>query len=188
MIKGLAIAIAIAIVAAAVVLLGWLVGGGICWEKSGRATVLCYGKLFRGLGVLCAGVVPVIIGIVLVVTLQTGATKPESAPIALGLAGFFFLLGFPLVMEGFRKQVALEESGITMRSWFGRLTHLAWSEIEEVSNRVSRGFFLVRGAGKKIKVGHYLEGLDFFSQECRQRLPAEVYGDAFDKPLNRPFL
>src|SRR5262249_52909789 len=149
MIRGLATGIAVVVVFAAVALLGWLVGGGVQRNMARGTTLLRYGKLFRGLGVLCAVVMPLIIGVVLIVTLQTGATRPESAPIALGLAGFFLVLGFPLALEGFRKQVTLEDSGITVRSWFGRLTHVAWQEIEEVSNQVSRGFFLVRGGGKK---------------------------------------
>jgi hypothetical protein len=188
MIKGLATGLAFVVVFAAIALLGWLVGGGVSRDTARGARILRYGPLFRGLGVLAAVVVPLVIGAILVITLLTGATRPESAPVALGIAAGFFLLGFPLSLEGFRKQVTLDETGITSRSWFGRLTHIGWPEIEEVSNRVSRGFFLVRGAGKKIKVGHYLEGLDLFAQECRQRLAPGVYGDAFDKPLNRPFL
>jgi hypothetical protein len=188
MLRGLATGVAVVVVFAAIAFVGWLVGGGAHRDTAGGATVLRYGKLFRGLGVLSTVVIPLIIGVVLVVTLQTGATEPESAPIALGLAGFFFVLGIPLAMEGFRKQVTLDESGITVRSWFGRLTHIGWHEIDEVSNRVARGFFLVQGAGKKVKLGHYLDGLDAFSNECRQRLPPELYGDAFTKPLNRPFL
>jgi hypothetical protein len=188
MVQGLATGAAIVLVFAVVALLGWLVGGGSSRETGRGAHVLRYGKMFRGLGVLAAVVIPLILGIVIVVLLLSGRMEPRSAWIALGLAGFFFLLGFPLVMEGFRKQVRLDEAGVTGRGWFGGETHIGWGAIEEVSNRVSRGFFLVRGAGKKVKLGHYLDGLDVFAQECQQRLPPAVYGDAFGKPLNRPFL
>jgi hypothetical protein len=188
MVQGLATGIAIVITFAAIALLGWLVGGGARQDTGSGVTVLRYGTLFRGLGVLAAVVIPVVICVILIVTLLTGATRPESTPIALGLAGFFLLLGLPLILEGFRKQAILDESGITVRSWLGRLTHVGWQEVEEVSNRVTRGFFLVRGAGKKVKLGHYLEGLDCFAEECRRRLAPGVYGEAFAKPLNRPFL
>jgi hypothetical protein len=188
MVQGLATAAAIVLVFGVIALLGWLVGGGSSRAGAHGVHVLRYGKMFRGLAVLAAVVIPLILGIVILVGLLAGGMETKSAWIALAMAGGFFLLGFPLTMEGFRRQITLDEAGITGRGWFGGQTHIPWGQVEEVSNRVARGFFLVRGGGKKIKLGHYLDGLDQFAQECQQRLPAEVWGNAFAGPLNRPFL
>jgi hypothetical protein len=188
MVQGVATGLAIVLVFGAVALLGWLVGGGSRRDTAHGVHVLAYGRMFRGLGVLAGVVLPVIICGIVIVTLLMEKLRPESAPIGLGVAGFFFLIGFPLMMEGFRRQVTLDETGITMRGWFGGLKHIAWGEVESVENKTMSGHFLVRGGGKKIKLGHYLEGLELFAQECKQRLAPEVFGTSFDKPINRPFL
>ncbi|MCI0456575.1 MAG: PH domain-containing protein [Gemmataceae bacterium] len=185
-IEGIVTAGAIVLVFGVIALLGWLVGGGVSRADARGIRVLRYSKKFRGLGVLSV-VLCLILGMGGLIGLLTGEMEPRAAWVTLGVAGFFFLLSFLLLMEGFRKRVVLDEAGLTARSWFGRETHIAWEEIEKVSNRVERGSYLVCGAGKQIKLSHYLDGLDLFARECEWRLPLSIYGDAFLLPLNNRF-
>lgn len=160
-------------------LLGWLLGGGgVRRNAITGVTILRYGNFFRGLGTFCM--------------LSFGALGIMSVIFAPDLRwgyalfwGCWFFLGVWWVTEAFQKEVRLDDSGITARSLFGRLTIIAWHEVEAISYWGGLGYFRVRGLGKSIWLSHWLEGLDDFKNACRRRLAPELYGAALDKPLNR---
>jgi hypothetical protein len=185
--NGLITGVVAVVVFGVIALLGKLAGGGMKAEEG--ETVLRYGGFFRGVGLLGV-LVALIVLVVFAVGRLTGLASQEPGAV-LGvsvLAGGFLLVSLPLLVEGYRRQIVLSEEGIAARGWFGPAGELRWSEIESVENRAGSGKYVVRGAGKKISLGHYLDGLDVFAEECKKRLAPEVYGKAFDKPLNRPFM
>jgi hypothetical protein len=185
--KGLITGVTIAVVFGLIFLMGKLAGGGA--KKQAGETVLRYGGMFRGLGLLCVLLVVIVLVVFAVGRITGEASQSEGAAIAVGvLCGIFLLPGLPLLIEGYRRQITLSETGIAARGWFGPVGELRWEEITSVENKVMSGKYVVRGASATIKIGHYLEGLDVFAEECKKRLAPEVYGDAFDKPVNRPFL
>jgi hypothetical protein len=187
MIGGLSSAMAIVLVGGAVALLGWLVGGGAYRDADGKALVLRYPAKLRGLAVLCGVILPAAIAIAVLAGNQTGYQSPARTVGLLGLAGFFLLLGLPLCMEGFRKQVMLSEDAIASRSWFGSLKEIEWSDVKRVTNHPISGYICIFGAGVTVKVNHYLSGLDTFVAECKRRLEPSQYGNTFDTPISNPF-
>ena len=165
---------------------GAVVGGGS--KKTGDGTiVLRYGGALRGLGVLSALIVLGLLGLLVASLVGVGPGEDARLPI-LGMVALFGGIGLPLLVEGFRRQVVLDDEGLTARGWFGTRDTVRWEEIDSIENKVMSGKFVVRVGRVKISLGHYLEGLDVFAAECKKRLDPAVYGKAFDKPLNRPFL
>jgi hypothetical protein len=187
MIGGLSTVIAFVLVAGAISLLAWLVGGGAYVDASGKALVMRYPAKARGLAVLCGAVVPAGIAIAVVVGNQQGLQNQGRTIGLLGLAGFFLLLGMPLGLESFRKQVILSDDAITARSWFGSVTRIAWEDVKSLSNHPISGYVLVCGSGASVKVNHYLSGFQVFIGECKRRLEPRRYGTAFDTPISNPF-
>jgi hypothetical protein len=185
-IKGLINAVVTALVFGVIALLGWLVGGGSTRTGDG-ATVLRYGGAVRGLGVLMALIILGLLGLLVASLLGVGPDEEARTPI-LGVAAVAGVIGLPLLAEGFRRQVVGDAAGLTPRSWFGTDDTVLWQDIDSVENKVMAGKFVVRAGRGKVSLGHYLEGLDVFADECKRRLDPVVYGKAFDKPLNRPFL
>lgn len=163
-------------------LLGWLVGGGgVRHNATTGVTILRYGKVHRGLGVVC---------VLFFASLGMASVfaDPALARFYALFWGCWFLLGAWWMVEASRKEVRLDRFGITARSWSGRRTTIGWQEIERISHRGwPLGWFVVCGAGMRIRLSHYLEGLDHFKNECRGRLTAEVYGTELDKPLSRDY-
>ncbi len=187
MIGGLSSAIAILLVGGAVGLLAWLVGGGAYRDADGKALVLRYPAKLRGFAVLCGALVPAGIAIAVFVGNQSGLHSQGRTVGLLCLAGFFLLLGLPLGLEAFRKQVILSEDAIASRSWFGTLERIEWKDVKSVTNHPINAYIRVFGAGVTIKVNHYLSGLDVFIAECKQRLEPKRYGNTFDAPISNPF-
>lgn len=183
-VKGLATGIAVVIVFGLIALLGKLAGGG---AKVGLGeTVLQYGRFFRGVALLGL-LLP--LGFIAGVFLLPPPGGGDVAYLVIGGIGAAFLaLDVCLLLEAFRRRIVLSETGIAAHGWFGPNGELSWSDIEKVENRVGSGKFVVRGGKTKISLGHYLDGLSLFMEECKKRLASEVYGEAFDKPLNRPFM
>jgi Bacterial PH domain len=182
MIWGLAVALAVILLAGVVVLLGWLVGGGVKHDTTRGQTVLRFGPRFRGLG-LVGVVMAVIIVVVFAVRVFLGFDRPELFIFPVGVAGLFVLLSTPLLLIGFRTEVRLDDAGIASRRVFGGSTHIPWEAVEGITSSAQAGGFFVRGAGLRVKVPFLLHGRDVFVEECRKRLPPDRYGDAFDRPL-----
>jgi hypothetical protein len=175
-----------AIVFGVIGLFGWLVGGG-SRKASDGAVVLRYGRKSRGLAVMM-----VVIALALCVVLGAsligvGPNADARMPILL-MIGLFGGLGLPLAVEAFRRQVVMNDEGLTGRGWFATGELLRWEEIVSVERKVVSGKFVVRTGAVKLVIGHDLEGLSEFVAECKKRLAPDVYGDCFDKPINRPFL
>jgi hypothetical protein len=187
MMGGISSVIAIFLVFGAVALLGSLVGGGAYNHGAGDAFVLRYPARLRAFAILGGVLVPAAIAIAVLVGNQMGYESPGRTIGMLGLAGFFLLLGLPLGLEGFRKQVILSENAIASRSWFGTLNHIQWSDVESVTNHPISGYVRVSGAGVTVKVNHYLDGVDLFVAICKQRLDPKRYGNSFDTPISNPF-
>jgi hypothetical protein len=187
MIGGIATALAFILVAGVVVLLGWLVGGGVQQDTAAGQTVLRYGPRFRGLAVL-GPLFGVLIVVIFAVRLLFGLDRPDIFIIPVGLAIFFVMLSTPLLLMGFRTAVKLDDVGITFRGIFGGSTHIPWESVEGITSSTSAGGFYVQGLGQKRKVAFLLHGRDVFIQECKKRLPPDRYGDVFDRPLPPLFL
>ncbi len=187
MIGGLSTVIAIALITGAVALLASLVGGGACRDTTGNALVMRYPAKLRAFAILCGVFAPAGIAIAVIVGNQMGYQSPGRTTGLLCLAGFFLLMGLPLCLEGFRKQVILSEDAIASRSWFGGLTHIQWKDVKSVSNHPVSGYVCVCGAGVAVKVNHYLGGIDVFVAECKRRVEPRRYGNTFDAPITNPF-
>jgi hypothetical protein len=187
MIGGLSSVIAILVVVGAASLLGCLVGGGAYSDAGGKALVLRYPAKLRGFAVLCGVLMPATIAVAVFVGNQSGHQSPGRTTGLLCLAGFFLLLGLPLGLEAFRKQVILTEDSITSRSWLGKIDQIQWSDVRSVSNHPINAYLRVFGAGATVKVNHYLSGVDVFIAECKSRLEPKRYGNAFDAPISNPF-
>ncbi len=184
--KGAVTGLAGALVIGLLFLVGYLLGGGAKKTADGT-TVLRYGGAFRAVGLMGVVVALAMAVLLLLSLLGVGPSREAQLPILL-LLGLFGLLGAPLTVEAFRRRVVLDDDGLTARGWFGTAPTVAWEDITSVENKVMSGKFVVRAGRVKLKLGHYLEGLDVFAAECKKRLDPEVYGKAFDKPINRPFL
>lgn len=185
--KGLLTGIAAVLVFGIIALLAKFAGGGV--SKKPGETVLRYGGMFRGVGLMSMSIVVLVLLVFIIGTLTGLAAQAPGSAIGAGVcAGLFFVIGFPLLMEGYRRQVILSETGITARGWFSTGEEIPWEAITKVENKVMSGKFVVRAGKKTVALNHYLEGLDAFAEECKKRLAPDVYGKAFEGPLNRPFL
>jgi hypothetical protein len=182
--KGLITGIVAVFVLGLIFLLGKLAGGGAI--KQPGATVLRYGGFFRGVALLGLFIPAVLIVCVFVLPAPGGGTVGYLVLGGIGAA--FLALEAGLLLEAFRRRIVLSETGISAHGWFGPVGEQQWSEIEKIENRVGSGKYVVFGGKAKIALGHYLDGLDVFAAECKKRLAPEVYGDAFEKPVNRPFM
>jgi hypothetical protein len=182
MIGGIAVALAVILLGGVVVLLGWLVGGGVKHDPVRGQTVMRFGPRFRGLGVLPI-LMAVLILAIFAVRLFLGFDRPEIFIFPVGLAAFFVLLSMPLLLMGFRTEVTLDDAGITSRGIFGGSTHITWESVEGITSSSQAGGFFVKGAGLKVKVPFLLHGRDVFVEECKKRLAPDRYGNAFDRPL-----
>jgi hypothetical protein len=167
-------------------LIGYLLGGGAKKTADGT-TVLRYGGAFRAVGLLGVVIALVMAALLLLSLLGVGPGEDARLPILLML-GLFGLLGAPLTVEAYRRRVVLDDDGLTARGWFGTRPLVRWEDVASVENKVMSGKFVVRAGRVKLSLGHYLDGLDVFAAECKARLAPEVYGKAFEKPINRPFL
>jgi hypothetical protein len=110
----------------------------------------------------------------------------KGATFGAGVMAAVFLLavsGMAIRLTFTRLEVT--EEGLVYRSPSG-VTRLAWSEIERLTNRYPKSHFLVSGGRKTVRVDHYYaeNDLALFAEVCKKRLGAEVYGEAFEKPLS----
>ena len=186
MIGGLSSVIAIALIMGAVALLGWLVGAALRGRFRQDARLALPGQGTRLRRSVRSGRAAGI-AIAVVVGNQMGFQSQGRTIGLFCLAGFFLLLGLPLGLESFRKQVISSDDEIASRSWFGTLHHIRWSDVQSVSNEPISGYIRVCGAGVTVKVNHYLDGLDVFIAECKQRVEPRRYGNTFNAPISNPF-
>jgi hypothetical protein len=178
--RGLVDALAAVIAIGLIFLMGKLTGGGT--KKQPGQTILRYGWLVRGAGLL-GGVIVVVCLLVFVIGRLTGmmVDQPGKVNPLLLLAGVFAFFGIPALLEGYRRQVTLNDDGITVRGWFGTAPTIRWEEITSIVNIPMAGKFYVRTAKGKTALSHYLDGLDVFAEECKKRLASSVYTNAFEK-------
>jgi hypothetical protein len=182
MIGGIATGLAAMLVTGAVILLGWLLGGGSVRDTVEGYTVLRYGPKFRGIGILGV-LMGVVVFLVIAVRVVLEYDPPETLFIGIGLLLFFLLLSTPLLLMGFRTAVMLDDSGISFRGALGGSSHVPWEAVENVTYSSMAGGFLVKASGRKMKVPFLLHGREYFVEECKKRVPPDRYGDAFDRPL-----
>ncbi|HEY1189251.1 MAG TPA: hypothetical protein VGE74_16485 [Gemmata sp.] len=159
--------------------------GGVT-VSAGRV-VLRYGALIRGFALL-SPLLPLAVLAEAIFCSDTGGRGANANLIFGGISLAFAVLAVYLLLEGFGRKIVLTEADISTFGWLGPAGVLRWDEIERVENKATSGKFLVHGQNTKIRLSHYLAGLDKFAEECKKRLAPEVYGKAFEKPLNRPFM
>src|SRR5262245_25181281 len=58
--------------------------------------------------------------------------------------GAMTVLSCGLLFEGFQRRVMLDDSGISVRGWFGRTHRADWNEVVRVENWVASSKFVVR--------------------------------------------
>jgi hypothetical protein len=82
-------------------------------------------------------------------------------------------------------RLEVTDEGLEYRSPLG-VTRLAWDEIKRLTNCYPKSHFIVSGGRKSVRVDHYYaeNDLGLFAEVCKKRLSAEVYGEAFEKPLS----
>ena len=100
----------------------------------------------------------------------------------LAIIGVLALISAASIYEVYRRQVTLDNDGITARRWFASRTVL-WTEVNRIENSGFKGGFVVYDLTGKVRIEHQLVGLEWFIEECRKRLDPEVYGAALDKPI-----
>lgn len=120
--------------------------------------------------------------IVLVVLMFTGGMTDEGLMGVTVLVAVFLIPAVPLVLEGYRREVVLDEDGISARGWWGPVGEFAWNEITKVEWAQMGEKYIVRAGKQKISLNGYLEGLGAFEQICQEKLDPVVYGKAFAGP------
>jgi hypothetical protein len=176
-------AIATAFAGVAVLGLIWLlslVAGGGAKAEEGRI-VLRYGRGFRAIGLM--GVVCALLAVIVFLVLMFTGGLTDGALMGVSiLVAVFLIPAVPLVLEGYRREVVLDDDGISARGWFGPVGEFAWDEITKVQWSQMGEKWIVRAGKKKITLNGYLEGLGAFEEMCRRKLPPEVSGMAPVEP------
>jgi hypothetical protein len=140
------------------------------------ATVLHYSWVLRGLGMVASFGMPLLIAVLLFVI---PIKNPSDPLIAAGLAGFFILLGFPLLLETMCVRVDLSEDGLRKTSPWHRARELSWDEIEEVKySQALSAFVFVGRRHKKIRVPLLIVGARELVEAVRRHLDRDCYADA----------
>ena len=116
---------------------------------------------------------------------MTGDLQSDEWGLNFAVLTTFAISGLCLLYEVFRRRVTLSTEGIAVRGWYGKERHVLWTDIKSIENDVAGSKFVIKTLTTKLSVGHNLEGQDWFASDCRRSLEPEVYGDAFEKPLNR---
>jgi hypothetical protein len=140
------------------------------------ATVLHYSWVLRGLGLVASFAMPLLISVLLFVIPIRNPTDPF---IAAGLAGFFILLGFPLLLETMCVRVDVSEDGIRKASPWHRARELHWDEIEEVTHSQAWGAFIFLGPRRqRIRVSLLIAGVRELVEAMRRHLDRDRYAEA----------
>jgi hypothetical protein len=140
------------------------------------ATVLHYSWVLRGLGLVAAFFMPLLIAVLLFVIPIRNPTDPL---IAAGLAGFFILLGFPLLLETMCVRVDVSEESIRKTSPWHRRRELFWDEIEEVKySQALSAFVFIGPRRRKIRVPLLIAGVRELAEAVRRHLDRDRYADA----------
>ena len=182
-------AIATAFAGVAVLGLIWLlslVAGGGAKAEEGRI-VLRYGRGFRAIGLM--GVVCAFLAVGAFLVLMFMGEMSDGALMGVTvLVAVFLIPAVPLVLEGYRREIVLDDEGISARGWFGPVGEFAWEEITKVEWAQMGEKYVVRAGKQKISLNGYLEGLGAFEQICQEKLDPKVYGKAFggSQAVNKP--
>ena len=174
--KAIATAFAFVAVFGLIWLLSLVAGGGAKAEE-GRI-VLRYGRGFRAIGLM--GIVAAFIAVAAFLVLRFAGDLTDGALMGVTvLVAVFLIPAIPLVLEGYRREIVLDDDGISARGWFGPTGEFAWGEITKVEWQQMGEKYVVRAGKKKISLNGYLEGLGAFEQMCVAKLAPEVYGKTF---------
>ena len=157
-----------------------LVAGGGAKAEEGRI-VLRYGRVFRAVGLM--GVVCALLAVIVFWVLALTGGMADGALLGVTvLVAVFLIPAVPLVLEGYRREIVLDDEGISARGWFGPVGEFAWDEITKVEWTEMGEKYVVRAEKKKITLGGYLEGLGAFEAICKEKLDPSVYGKTFGGP------
>jgi hypothetical protein len=148
--------------------------------------VLRHKPQFLGIGAVCT-----LAFLGMLVACLILATNERERWGAGAVFGVLLLMSSALLVEGLRRQVTLDDTGIATRGW-GGTRRVGWGEVTRLENRHDdklRGpRFVLRTATGAVNVSHYLDGIDWFVEECRRRLRPEVYGGELEKPITRQMM
>jgi hypothetical protein len=140
------------------------------------ATVLHYSWVLRGLGLVAAFVMPLLIAVLLFVI---PIRNPSDPLIAAGLAAFFILLGFPLLIEFMCVRVDVSEGGLRKASPWHRAREIRWDEIDEVLySQAWNSLVFVGPRRQKIRISLLTVGARELVEAVRQHLDRDRYADA----------
>lgn len=174
--KAIATAFAFVAVGGLIWLLSLVAGGGAKAEE-GRI-VLRYGRGFRAIGLM--GVVAAFLAVAAFLVLLFVGEMSEGGLIGVTvLVAVFLIPSVPLVLEGYRREIVLDDEGISARGWFGPAGEFAWDEITKVEWLQMGEKYVVRAGKQKISLNGYLDGLGAFEQMCVAKLDPKVYGKTF---------
>jgi hypothetical protein len=150
-----------------------------------RVALLRYQSVVRGLMVVL-WVVAIGVGglIVYKVFTEGGPNDPMRLP-SLVILGVLTAAGAVPVLVTSRVVVIVTDAGVSKREWYGRWVVLDWGDINRVTNRVPKEDFLLEASGRSVSISHKMGGIDLFVAVCRVRLPWTVYGDEFEKPIDK---
>lgn len=162
----------------AALMLLWLVLAAFGTRKAelpNAIAVLRYGSWLRSLALALAMLLPMIMIFVIAVfpwrdqkTLIYAGSSYLVTCLAAGLAH----------IEVSRGLVYITEEGVTRISpWKGRVT-LHWNEIERVEYSGLNSVFVVIGAGRRIRVSRYLDGIKVFVETLKRKLATERFKPA----------
>jgi hypothetical protein len=140
------------------------------------ATVLHYSWVLRGLGLVGGVGMPLLIAVLIVVLPKN---SPNDPLIAAGLAGFFLLLGFPLLVETMCVRVDVSKDGIRKASPWHSAREFRWDEIKEVRHSQAWGCFVFVGPRrKKISVPLLTVGIGDLADAVCRNLDRDQYAEA----------
>jgi hypothetical protein len=140
------------------------------------ATVLHYSWVLRGLGLVAAFVMPLLIATLLFVIPIRNPTDPL---IAAGLALFFILLGFPMALEALCVRVDVSKDGIRKASPWHRSREFLWDEIKAVRySQAWSSFVFVGPRRQKIYVSLLTVGIRELVDAFRRHLDPSQYEEA----------
>jgi hypothetical protein len=140
------------------------------------ATVLHYSWVIRGLGLLGGVGMPLLIAVLIVVLPKN---NPSDPLIAAALAGFFLLLGFPLLVETMCVRVDVSEDGIRKASPWHSAREFHWDEIKEVRySQAWSSFIFVGPRRKKIRVPMLTIGIGDLADAVYRNLDRDQYAEA----------
>ncbi len=142
--------------------------------------VVRYGRWMLAVGVACGVLMPLaLIG----VAVKSGFRNPDDPYYFGGMVVFFAGVGWWMLLESLKRRIIVTDTGLLANSpWRGEATRFAWDQLARMTFSSAAGqLVFVDRAGRKIRVGTMMSGLDQLIAAARRHAPAGVPRDELAK-------